>query len=395
MKVLVLQSELGVLRGGGENFTRNLFTAFVARGHQVAAAFVADPRGRYPLPLPEGIEPIPLSGWWSMNLGQTVLSLWGRYLPRHGRIRAEWDRVQEAISWRAIRWHYRRFQQCIERRFAERWDNYDAVYVHSNVSLAGTVAKYCPTVLRLPGPVTAEHAPVLRAVHAVCANGDALVRIRTFLGNTVLELPIGLNVQHFSPSGTSVRRALGWTTEHKVFGYVGRLIHLKGVTLLASAFRDLRREAADARLLIVGSGEDEKTLRAMLAEELYRGLVHFEPAVDHDYLPAWYRAMDVLVMPSRYENFSNVMLEAMACGLPIVASDVGGNRTVAESEAGWLFQPESVLSLSETLRTVIVEQTALKGRGYAGLRYVQERYSWARSAECLEQIMIQRLGVPA
>ena len=56
MNVLVLHSELGVLRGGGENFSRNLFTAFAERGHRIAAAFVADHNGRYPLPLPSAIQ---------------------------------------------------------------------------------------------------------------------------------------------------------------------------------------------------------------------------------------------------------------------------------------------------------------------------------------------------
>src|SRR5215831_18257048 len=100
MKVLVLQSELGVLRGGGENFTRNLFTAFAERGHRIMAAFVADRRRLYPLPLPASIEPIPLAGWWSSNLGQATLSLIGGYIPWKGQFQTTWDRVQEALSWR-------------------------------------------------------------------------------------------------------------------------------------------------------------------------------------------------------------------------------------------------------------------------------------------------------
>src|ERR1700754_3860811 len=97
MKVLVLQSELGVLRGGGENFTRNLFTAFAGRGHHVAAAFVADRQGRFPFPLPSCIEPLPLRGWWSRKAGQATLSTITSRLPSGGRVRASWDCVQEAL----------------------------------------------------------------------------------------------------------------------------------------------------------------------------------------------------------------------------------------------------------------------------------------------------------
>src|SRR4029453_2281751 len=97
MKVLVLHSELGGLQGGGENFTRNLFPAFAERGHRVMAAFVADRRRRYPLPLPSHIEPIPIPGWWSSALGQATLASVGRYMPYNSWFRMPWDRVQEAL----------------------------------------------------------------------------------------------------------------------------------------------------------------------------------------------------------------------------------------------------------------------------------------------------------
>src|SRR5438876_9144538 len=81
VKVLILHSELGVLRGGGENFTRNLFVAFAKRGHDVAAAFVANRNSKYLIPLPAHIKPIPIAGWWSRKLGQEFLSSIGSCIP--------------------------------------------------------------------------------------------------------------------------------------------------------------------------------------------------------------------------------------------------------------------------------------------------------------------------
>src|SRR5262245_41622002 len=216
MKVLVLHSELGVLRGGGENVTRNLFPAFAARGHRVTAAFVADRRRRYLLPLPSSIEPIPIPGWWSSTLGQTTLALMSHYIPWKSRFQTTWDRVQEALAWRAFAWHTRRFQRRVEYEFARRWDDFDVVYVHCDAILASNVARYRPTVLFLPGPVAAEYTPMLRAVHAVCSHDDALVRIRAFLGDHVAELPLGLDVQVFTPGGSSVRSTLGWADHYCV-----------------------------------------------------------------------------------------------------------------------------------------------------------------------------------
>ena len=392
MKVLVLQSELGVLRGGGENFTRNLFTAFAERGHSVAAAFVADQRGQYPIALPPNIEAIPISGWWSADLGQATLASLGRYIS-HERLRRKWDYIQQAVSWRTIRWHRRRFERRIEQGFAQRLRDFDAVYVHSNLMLASKIAKHHPTVLRLPGPVEPEFAPILRTSHAVCANGDALVQIRKFLGDHAIELPVGIDKQIFTPGPSSVRASLGWSEQHIVIGYVGRLAHLKGVDLLASAFREISREERRARLLIIGSGAEEKNILPVLGNELGRGIVHIEPDLAHGQLTEWYRAMDLLVMPSRYENFSNALLEAMACGVAFLAAGVGGNRIMAQSGAGWLFECGSASSLGARLKEILKDSSELKARGKVGFDYVQNHHSWSATAEHLEKIIVSRLGV--
>jgi glycosyltransferase involved in cell wall biosynthesis len=209
----------------------------------------------------------------------------------------------------------------------------------------------------------------------------------------VSELPIGVDEKLFTSGSTSIRSALGWTAQHTVMGYVGRLAYVKGIDLLAAAFHDISQSLTNARLLIIGSGEEEKKARLILANELARGAVHIESDVDHERLPQWYRAMDFLVMPSRYENFSNAVLEAMACGIPILASNVGGNKLIEEVGSGWLFQANSLSSLDECLGRMLGKPGELKARGIAGSRYVQERYSWTASAACLEGIIGRRLGV--
>lgn len=393
MNILVLHSELGVLQGGGENFTRNLFKAFANRGHSIAAAFVAGPAGNYPIPLPANIKPIPLRGRWSRNLGAAALSTIGMYIPHASRLRVTWDHFHEAISWRAIRWHNRRFRHRIEREFRSRWTDFDAVYVHGDTSLATLAAQHRPTILRLPGPVTAELEPQLRAIHAVCANGDALARIRSLLGNHATELPVGLDERIFKPGPTMVRARLHWTRQDRVIGYVGRLTHLKGVDLLAAAFRQISKHVPNARLLMIGKGGDEQNLVSEFASELERKRVHVEPKVEHEQLPEWYRAMDLFVMPSRYENYSNALLEAMACGIPFLASDVGGNRITAATGAGWLFEPGSVPSLTVAIRKILEDGSQLAARGALAANYARNCGSWNSSAERLESIISSRLGV--
>ena len=388
MRVLVLHSELGTLRGGGENFTRNLFASFVSLGHQVKAAFTADPFGRYPFPLPAGVEGVPIRGWWSETLGQATLSAIGGRLAARPSLRSKLDYVQHGLQWRTFRWHNRRFHRRIIKEIERAVRDIDVVYVHSNLFLASEVAQFRPTVLRLPGPATSEVLPFLRKIHAVCANGDALKRVRSFLGEAI-ELPIGLDERLFAPGPESTRCSLGWTAEHRVVGYVGRLSHIKGVDLLADGFALASRERSEARLLIVGSGEEEKNLRAALKSPISRGLVHFAGDVPHEHLPDWYRAMDLLVMPSRYENYSNAVLEGLACGVPFIGSDVGGNRMMSETGAGWLFEPNSAVSLAAALDTALADTDELKKRGDRGRKHVQGHHSWLATAKRLEEIISQ------
>ena len=387
MRVLVLHSELGVLRGGGENFTRNLFTAFASRGHQVAAAFVANHFGRYAIPLPEAIEPIPIRGWWSRTFGQQALMTIGGRLSLGNGLRTKWERVQNAVGWRTVRWHNQRFRRRIERRFASHWRDFDVVYVHGDPLLAGEAAQHRPTVLRLPGPVEDELVSVMREVHAVCANGDALRRVRQVLGDRALELPIGLDDRVFRPGPSDVRSRLGWNRSHRVAGYVGRLTTYKGVDLLGAAFHEVSKRLPDARLLVVGSGDEENHLRSTLARQIADGIVHIEPDVGHDRLSDWYRALDVLVMPSRYENFSNAAIEGMACGVPLLASNVGGNPMLAAGGGAWLFEAGSVDALTVSLANVLDDRSETEARGRNAAASVCGKYSWTATARRLEEII--------
>jgi glycosyltransferase involved in cell wall biosynthesis len=148
------------------------------------------------------------------------------------------------------------------------------------------------------------------------------------------------------------------------------------------------------RLLIIGSGSEACRIRALLTKPLKEGTVHIEPDIDHRALVDWYRAMDLCVMPSRYENFSNALLEAMACGIPFLASNVGGNRMFAESGAGWLFESESISSLCSNLCMIMDNPCEINARGKTAARYANDCHSWSASAERLEKIFLSLLETP-
>jgi len=393
VKVLILHSELGLLRGGGENFVKNLFTEFARRGHQVHAAFAADPFGRYPVTLPESFTTLPVSGWWFRQAGQKWLSILGRRIPNNSSMRPLWDRFQEALSWRNFRWYNLRFTRRIGRMFSDRWNDYDLVFVNG-LDLALLATPFRPTMLWLAGPLNPSQEPQLRKVSVVSADGDAFLQMQRFLGEHITELSIGMDGSRFHPGEESERRNLGWDSSHCVFGYVGRLTELKGADILAKAFSEISQEHPHSRLVILGSGEAEQTVRSILKAQFAAGHVKIHPGVDHQQLPFWYRAMDAFVLPSRYENFSNALLEASACGIPFIASDVGGNRILRQSGAcGDLFKPGSVEDFVRCMRSFIQTSIEKQNQARQFSPVIREKYSWSATADKLEWILRSRLGL--
>lgn len=145
---------------------------------------------------------------------------------------------------------------------------------------------------------------------------------------------------------------------------------------------------------MIGAGEEQGKLREALKEELARGFARIEADVPHERLGDWYRAMDVFVMPSRYENYSNAVLEALACGVPFLGSNVGGNPRLVESRGGSLFAAGSAEALCQALRSMGdafrrggEQETVRLGKSHQVM-------GWDASAAQLETIIQKNLSIP-
>ena len=109
--------------------------------------------------------------------------------------------------------------------------------------------------------------------------------------------------------------------------------------------------------------------------------------MEHCKLPEWYRAMDLLVMPSRYENFSNAAIEAMACGVPVLASDIGGNRIIAANGGAWLFESASIPALTDRLTAVLSDGAEMKARGHRAAGQSEDFTAGKQRHVVLEEII--------
>ena len=160
---------------------------------------------------------------------------------------------------------------------------------------------------------------------------DAMARLYGADASKVSLVPCGVDLSVFRPlDQKSVRARLGLNGE-KILLYVGRIEPLKGLELLVETAAQMD-SGETVRLIVVGAdanGDHELDRVKQLARERdLEDQIDFVGQVDHKELPLYYNAADVCVVPSYYESFGLVALEAMACGTPVVATRVGGLSTI-------------------------------------------------------------------
>jgi hypothetical protein len=182
----------------------------------------------------------------------------------------------------------------------------------------------------------------------------------------VASIPNPLDVQRWKPlDRREARRAAGLPTDRRTVVWHGRVqLERKGLDLLLTAWRRVCAARPDRQplLLLVGSGRDAEELRRRVAD-LPAGAVHWvdEYVHDRDRLWGYLSAADVATLPSRHEGFPVAALEAMACALPVVASDVSGVRDLlhasAGEDAGIIVPSGDAGALADALGTLIDDET--------------------------------------
>ncbi len=157
--------------------------------------------------------------------------------------------------------------------------------------------------------------------------------------------------------------------------FVGRNERRKGLPELNQALSRVIEDVPDLRVDFVGPLPEEERLSSPGVQ--YHGLMRDEEAIR-----SILRAADVLVCPSHAEGMPTVILEAMACGLAVVATEVGAVSDLVDEENGWMVPPGDVDALAAALRRALeATPEALRRRKEASLRRIRERFLWSRVAE--------------
>lgn len=197
-------------------------------------------------------------------------------------------------------------------------------------------------------------------------------------------IPNGVDTRRFAPATPDERarlRAEHGLSDGQVAVFVGRLAPEKRVDLLLRAWSAASKP--DATLLVLGEGPEEQALRALAGPN-----VRFMGRVE-DTAP-FLKAADLFVLPSSTEGLSNALLEALAAGLPALATDVGGASDVVQhGVSGWLIPPDDPRALGAGLRALLVDASLREQLGRAGCENVRRGYSLDSVADQLAALYVQ------
>jgi D-inositol-3-phosphate glycosyltransferase len=228
---------------------------------------------------------------------------------------------------------------------------------------------------------------------------DELTRLYGADPAKVSIVPCGVDTDVFRPiRQVDAREALGRDQCERLVLFVGRIEQIKGIDVLLDALGLLFKRRPDLRgelcLLVVGGAldpgddapETEKVqeLRRLVHEHRMEDSVDFVGSVDQDRLALWYSAADLCAVPSLTESFGLVALEAMACGVPVVATRVGGLQTVVEDGgSGLLVAPGDHAALAEAMEQVLMDHR-LRMHLAHGARERAEQFTWHRVGDGIE-----------
>jgi L-malate glycosyltransferase len=213
---------------------------------------------------------------------------------------------------------------------------------------------------------------------------------------SVFVTPFGVDCERFKPSRSE-------ESPHITIGTVKTLDQRYGVDLLIRAFASLQRDeilrtdciASRLRLLLVGAGAEAGRLRVLADELCEPGSVDFAGPARHEDVPQWLARLDVYVAASRYESFGVAVVEASACGVPVVVSDVGGlPEVVRNGRTGLVVPREDVGALAAALKRLVSDEALRRRMGAAGREFVCAEYAWERCVNAMESAYRATIAAP-
>jgi len=229
---------------------------------------------------------------------------------------------------------------------------------------------------------------VLRNADAVLAlTEDMKEEMQKICSRDIHVLPNGIDLEKFeSLSKDEMRCKLQIKTDERLVIFVGRFRPVKGVEYLIKSMEIIRQRDQSIRLVLVGEGPEEENLKSLTKQLKLEGCVEFVGQISTEKVPQYMAASDVFVLPSLSEGFPLVSLEAMASGLPIVATKVTGLPEIIEDgENGFLVEPRSPEQIAQKV-LLFFEDNELRGTMSRNNKEKAKKYGWETVVQRLEDV---------
>lgn len=300
---------------------------------------------------------------------------------------------------------------------AQKYD-VDIVHAHSNESALAALLyvkrKGMPIIFTYHGDLFGSYGGFLRktsvyfynrSINKLLSYADIIIspskcfidesRLLKQYKNKIITIPNGINIKEFSVPYTKeeCREKLGLTYKNIIL-FVGNIYPYKGTDVLIKAMPKIIKEIPDTKLVFVGKGILKESLNVLSMKLAVNKNISFAGFVEDAFEKAmYYKAADVFVLPSTGpEIFGIVILEAMACGVPIVASKIGGiPDIVKDGENGLLVPPGDSEALADAIIYLLENEDIRVKMGKNGRKKVKD-YSWDKVAEKTENIYLSLIG---
>lgn len=237
-----------------------------------------------------------------------------------------------------------------------------------------------PIAVYLPGAPHPRYIPDLQQADALIADGWAAKALPAMIGKPVDNVTKGVDIDVFTPEGAN-RRAISKLSGTRVVLCVTRLVPIKNLPMLLKAIAIARSADPRVRLVLVGEGPLQMELEQRAKQLGIADAVTFVGYVPQAGTAEWYRSADVFALSSDFDNSPNVVLEAMASGLPIVATDVGGLRDyVTPPDNGILTPKGDAAAFAAALLSILGDTDRAQAIGRHNRTTAVRTFSWAASA---------------
>ncbi|MDN5127474.1 glycosyltransferase family 4 protein [Aliarcobacter butzleri] len=370
MNITFINRMMGIKFGGGENFDLNIARALKKRGHNIR--FIV------------GREWNKLSLAMDENEFEVIYIKTPYLRDIHYKIKPT-NLLNKLVSASALEFDLRLFENAVLSYL--RNDTWSDIYQICGLPRVGALLhvqinatkQQFKTVVRWPGPPSKRKLKYMQKCDINFANGDALKIIRKKLYPEAKEVNLGIDIEKFKP-------IIKEDECFVKFLFVGRIVPIKNIPFLIKGFIEASKENKNIILNIVGEGYKEEVELVKNLAKKYTN-IKFLGKKSGSELVEQYQNSDVFILTSNYDNYPNVVFEAMASGLPVIGTNVGGIPSqVIDKKTGYLVELNNIEQLKNSILKLASNKKLREKMGQNGRERVEKEFSWDKSAEQLEKI---------